>query len=358
MTSPVTTNKTTYTLGRIAELVEGEVDGDSSIPISGVSGIKEAGAGDITFLDNPRYRSFLDSTKASAVIVRPGGSCPKPSIRIEKPYEAFLKTLHLFRRRTEERYERGVHPTAVVHPSARLGRDVAVCAHVVIEENVTVGDGTTLLPGCCFMAGAEIGRGCLVYPNVTVREECRIGDRVILHAGAVVGSDGFGFLRRGGRPIKVPHIGIVVIEDDVEVGANVTIDRATAGVTRIAAGAKLDNLVHVAHNAMVGENTLIAAQVGISGSTEVGREVVLAGQAGLVGHILIGDGATVGAQAGVTKSVAPGSVVSGYPARPHGIARKIHGFTQRLPHLFRRMQSLEERIEGLEKEARESDEDA
>ncbi len=335
------------TLGEIAELVGGTLEGDPGVAITGVAGIREAREGDVTFVANPRYEAFLASTRATAVIVPEAMPCPRAAIRCRDPYAAWSRVLEVFARALIPTYPRGVHPTAVVDPSARLGENVSVGPLCHVDRDVVIGDGTTLLAGCVVGPGTRIGRDCMLYANVTIRERCTIGDRVILHSGAVIGADGFGFARNGSGHEKVPQIGVVVIEDDVEIGANSCVDRATTGETRIGRGTKIDNLVQVAHNVVIGENSVIAAQAGISGSTELGRNVTLAGQAGLVGHIRVGDNAVVAAQGGVTRDVPPDTVVSGYPAREHGLARRLWACTARLPDLFRRVRELERRIETL-----------
>jgi len=270
-------------------------------------------------------------------------------IRIDNPYLAFLKVVRLFSETPLEKYSREVHPTAIIPDSVELGDEISIGAYVVLEDNVVIGDRTTILPLACINEGARIGSDCLIYPRVTIREKCEVGNRVIIHSGAVIGSDGFGYARDGEEHHKIPQIGIVRIEEDVEIGANTTIDRATTGVTLIGRGSKLDNLVQIAHNVVIGENSVIAAQAGVSGSTELGKNVVLAGQAGLVGHIKIGDGAMVGAQGGVTKSIPAGTSVSGYPAREHSFARKICAATARLPDLLKEFRNLQNRVDALEK---------
>jgi UDP-3-O-[3-hydroxymyristoyl] glucosamine N-acyltransferase len=338
-----------YSLVELARLVGGEVIGDASVEITGVAGIKEAHEGDITFLANPKYESYLATTQASAVIAAGNGGSPKPVIKVANPYLAFLKVMSLFTGETPGQRQLGVHPTATIAASASIGADVSIGAYCFVGENVRIGDRTTILPLVCLCDDAMVGADCLVYPHVTIRERCEIGDRVILHAGAVIGADGFGYAKDGEANRKIPQIGIVKIEDDVEIGANTTIDRATTEVTLIRRGAKIDNLVQIAHNVVVGEHSILAAQVGVSGSTQIGKNVTVAGQAGLVGHIHIGDNAMIGAQGGVTKSVPADTKVSGYPAREHSCARKIYALWARLPELFREVKNLAKRVEELEK---------
>jgi UDP-3-O-[3-hydroxymyristoyl] glucosamine N-acyltransferase len=340
-------------LKELARVVGGEVSGDGSAMISGVAGIKEAMAGDITFLANPRYEKFMDSTQASAVIVARGTSGRgKPLILSDNPYLSFVKAVEFFVP-SKNHYPRVIHPSAVIAGTAALGSDIAVGACAVVEDGARIGDGTVVLPGVFIGRDTEIGKECLVYPNVTIREEVKIGDRVIIHGGAVIGSDGFGFAKDGDVYRKIPQIGSVVIEDDVEVGANVTIDRATTGTTYVGKGTKIDNLVQIAHNVVIRENCILVAQVGIGGTTEIGKGVTLAGQAGAVGHIKIGDGAVVAAQAGVTKSVPPNTMVSGYPAREHNQAKKIYASFMKLPDLLKRVAELGERLARIEERLKE-----
>jgi UDP-3-O-[3-hydroxymyristoyl] glucosamine N-acyltransferase len=337
-----------YKLHELASLVGGDLEGDGEVEIRGVAGIRDANPGEITFVANPRYEEFVATTRASAIIGRPGLRAAAPLIRSDNPYFAFLQVMNLFAGDAAGRYPRGIHPGAVVDSTARLGRDVAIGPFCQIAGGAVIGDGTTILCGAFVGEGVEIGAGCLIYPGVTIREGSRLGDRVILQPGAVIGSDGFGYARHGSTHYKVPQIGRVVIEDDVEIGANTCVDRATTGETRIGRGTKIDNLVQIAHNVVVGPDSVIAAQAGISGSTEVGRGVVIAGQAGLAGHIVIGDRVTVGAQGGVTKSIPPDMVVSGYPAREHGLARRLYAHTAMLPEMFKRVKELERRVRELE----------
>ena len=341
-------NSLSFKLGELADIVGGKVEGDSAVEIQGVAGIREAKAGDITFIANPKYEVFLETTLASAVIAPPNVKIDKPIVRIENPYFAYLKVLNLFAEELMVRYPRVVHEQAVVDDSAVISEDVAVGPFCQVCADVLIGNGTTILAGSFIGQKVVLGRDCLIYPNVTIREGCTIGDRVIIQPGAVIGADGFGFAKDGQTHHKVPQIGRVIIEDDVEIGANSTVDRATTGETRVKRGSKIDNLVQIAHNVVIGEDCILAAQVGISGSTELGKNVVLAGQAGLAGHITVGDGAMVGGQGGVTKSVPANTTVSGYPAREHRKALKLSACTNQLPDLFERVKDLEKKLKKLE----------
>ncbi|MBU1124635.1 MAG: UDP-3-O-(3-hydroxymyristoyl)glucosamine N-acyltransferase [Candidatus Omnitrophica bacterium] len=337
------------TLQEIAAHIGGEVVGDGSIVITGVAGIKEARQGDITFLANVKYLPLLDTTCACAVIA---GKDPlktsKPIIRTENPSLAFAQAIALLTPSCVT-HPRGIHPTAVIGKNVSLGKDVALGPYVVIEDDAHFGDGVIVYAGSFIGAQTQIGAKTLIYPQVTIREKVRIGARVIIHSGTVIGSDGFGFVTIKGVHHKIPQVGTVEIQDDVEIGANVAIDRARFDTTIIGKGSKIDNLVHIAHNVVIGENTLVIAQVGISGSTTIGRGVTLAGQAGLVGHITVGDGAVVAAQAGVTKSVPPGIIVSGYPAKPHDQAKRVNACIQKLPKLYKEVAELKKKSEESEK---------
>ena len=337
------------TLKEIAELINGEVVGDEGIIITGIAGIKEAIEGDITFVANPKYLPLLKKTRASAVITsREVKNAPKPIVRTENPSLAFAKIASLANLQTVKRLQ-GIHPTVILGKGVSLGKDVAIGAYTVIEDEVCIGNKTVIYAGCYVGNLSKIGEDTIIYPHVSIRENVTIGNRVVIHSGTVIGSEGFGFLTLEGKHQRIPQVGVVVIEDDVDIGSNVAIDRARFDKTFIGRGTKIDNLVHLAHNVVIGENSLIIAQVGISGSTTIGKNVTLAGQAGLVGHIHVGDGVVVAAQAGVTKSVPAHTTVSGYPARPHNIAKRVNACVQNLPKLYDTVAQLKKKIGELEK---------
>ncbi len=340
------------TLKEIAEFVEGEVIGDESVVITSVCGIKEAREGDITFVANSRYVNLMNHTQASAIIVSNEirTNTSKPLIRTENPSLAFAKIVSLLAPNEVVKPE-GIHPTAIIGRNVKLGKGVAIQPYVVIEDGVEIGDNTVIYALTYIGHHARIGNECLLYPHVSVRERVTIGNRVIIHSGTVIGSDGFGFATVRGVHHRIPQIGTVVIEDDVEIGANVTIDRARFEKTWIKRGTKIDNLVQIAHNVVIGENTIVVAQTGISGSTVVGKNVILAGQSGVIGHVEVGDNVIVAARSGVTKSVPPNICVSGYPAKPHHKAKRINACVQRLPELFRVVKQLEERLAEAEKKS-------
>lgn len=336
------------TLNEIAELVGGELKGDPSVVIKGVAGLKEAGPGDISFLSNNRYLPLLHSTGAEAVLVqRQVKSCRKPHILVDDPSLAFAKVASALIDATI-RHPKGIHRTAVVAPTARIGKDVALGPHVVVEEGASIGDRSIIYAGCFIGHDTKIGEDCLFYSNVSLRERVSIGDRVFIQSGSVIGSEGFGYVKVNGAYRLIPQTGTVVIGDDVEIGANVTVDRARFGKTVIGKGTKIDNLVQIAHNVEIGENSIIVAQVGISGSTKVGCNVTLAGQVGIAGHVEIGDGATVAAQSGIMNDVPANTVVFGYPARPHTEMLKIIASMGKLPELVKTLQEIKRKIAVLE----------
>lgn len=335
------------TLKELAELVGGTVVGDADTPIRRVAGIAEAQPGEITFVANSKYLPMLQKTCASAVIVAPDIEVPHlPSIVSRNPYLAFAKILTYLQVRRPA--PQGVMAGAWVHPSASLGEGITIHPGCVVGENVTICAGTILYPGVIVYADVVIGEDCTLHAGVIVREGCRIGSRVILQPSAVIGADGFGFAPDGSRYCKIPQVGIVEIEDDVEIGAGSCVDRAALGVTRIRRGAKIDNLVQIGHNVVVGEDTIVVAQVGIAGSTEIGRHCTFGGQAGVTGHIKIGDNVTVGAQSGVTGTVGPNQVLSGTPVMPHREWLKASMSFARLPELRKDVIRMKRQLEELE----------
>ncbi len=337
-------------LKEIASLVDGEIVGDDDIVINGVAGIKEAREGEITFVANSKYASLMNSTGASAVIVsRNVENGDRTLVRTDDPYLAFTKVMELWANGNgEPGSPAGVHPTVVIGKDVKFGKRVSVQAYVVLEDYVEIGDEVTISPHVYIGRKSKIGDGTLVYPRVTIRERIAIGKRCIIHSGTVIGSDGFGFAPVKGVHHKIPQIGTVIIEDDVEIGANVTIDRGTIGKTLIGKGTKIDNLVQIAHNVVIGENSIIVAQVGISGTAVLGKGVTVAGQAGIAGHLTVGDNATVAARAGVTKSVPPNSCVSGFPAKPHEEEKRLKATFRRLPELAKTVRELEQKVRSLE----------
>ena len=336
------------TLKEIAKIIDGEVVGDNGVLITGIAGIKEAREGDITFLANPKYAPLAQVTRASAIIIsRDEQSLSKPVIRTENPSLAFVKIVEVFSPPAVN-HPQGIHPTAVIGKGVSLGANVAIGPYTVIEEGVSIGDNSIIYASCFVGPFSKIGSNTLIYPHVSIRERTCIGSRVIIHSGTVIGSDGFGFVTVDGVHHKIPQVGTIEIGDDVEIGSNVSIDRARFDKTVIAKGTKIDNLVQIAHNVCVGENSLIAAQTGISGSTILGKNVILAGQVGLVGHITVGDNAIIMAQSGVNKSIPADTTAWGYPAKPAPIARRVNACVQNLPRLFETVTQLKKKIEALE----------
>jgi UDP-3-O-[3-hydroxymyristoyl] glucosamine N-acyltransferase len=335
MASPFTMRN--MKLRDLAAHLDATLHGDGDTEITGVAGIEEAAAGQITFVSNPRYAPAARTTRASAVLVEP--DFPQISVatlRLANPYLAFAQTIELLH--PSLTYAPGVHPTAVIDPTATIGSGAHIAAYVVVGAGARLGDGAVLLPHVVIYPGVTAGRHLFAHAHAVVRENCVLGDRVILQNGVVVGGDGFGFAKRNdGSWHKIPQSGPVRIGSDVEIQANACIDRASVGATVIADGVKIDNLVQVGHGSSVGENTLLCAQVGLAGSTEVGRNVVLAGQVGVAGHCRIGDGVIATAQSGIPNDVAPGKVVSGYPAMDNRQWLRASAVFQRLPTLLRRL---------------------
>ncbi|MEI8386091.1 MAG: UDP-3-O-(3-hydroxymyristoyl)glucosamine N-acyltransferase [Verrucomicrobiota bacterium] len=332
------------TLGEVAAQAGGWVAPEAAAQeISGMASLDDAIPGDLAFFGNPRYVRSLRKSRATAVFVPHGFAEEVPPTRIwvDDPGAAFAGLLTAFVP-PEIAFVSGVHPTAVVDPEATLGKDVFIGAHAVIEPGAKVGSRSIISAHAYVGHGVQIGEDCRIYPHVTIRERCTLANRVILHPGVVIGSDGFGYEFRDGAHQKIPQTGIVQIEDDVEIGANSTVDRARFGRTWIRKGTKIDNLVQIAHNVTVGEHSILCAQVGISGSTRVGNFVTLAGKVGVNGHIEIGDGAIIGAMSGVPKSIKPGVIVIGAPARPIKDYKISLALLNKLAALFDRVKKLEE----------------
>ena len=332
------------TLGEVAARTGGWVAPEAAAQeISGLASLDDSNPGDLAFFGNPRYIRSLRKSQATAVLVPHGfGEEVTPTrIWVNDPGAAFAALLPTFVP-PEISFPPGVHPTAVVHPETTLGEGVFIGAYAVIEPGAKIGARSSISAHAYVGHGVQIGEDCRIYPHVTIRERCTLANRVILHPGVVIGADGFGYELRDGAHQKIPQTGIVQIENDVEIGANSTVDRARFGRTWIRKGTKIDNLVQIAHNVTVGENSILCAQVGISGSTRVGNFVTLAGKVGVNGHIEIGDGAIIGAMSGVPKSIKPGAIVIGAPARPMKDYKISLALLNRLAALFDRVKKLEE----------------
>ncbi len=332
----------------IAASLDCRLEGDGTIEIRGVAGIEDASAGDLTFFSNNKYAAELRATRASAVILGESAeAAPCAMLRAAHPYYAFARAVELFA--DPYRPPTGVHRLACVGDGVTLGADVSIGPFVVIGDGARIGARTIVHSHVTIGRQTTIGDDCVVHPHVSIRERIQVGHRVILHDGVVIGSDGFGFARRlDGTHHKIPQIGALVIEDDVEIGANAAIDRPAVGETRIGAGTKIDNLVQIAHGVSIGRNVLLAAQVGIAGSVTIEDNVTLAGQVGVAGHITLGQGVVATAQSGIPNSVDAGSFVSGYPAIPNREWLKSSAVFRKLPELKRRLADLERRIQELE----------
>ena len=336
------------TVGELAALVDGCVEGDGSISIFGISNIEDARDGDITFAENEKLLSSAGRSQASAVIAPVNGpSANKVLIRVKNPKFAFAQVLRIFA--PEPKVYKGIHPAAIIGDNVTIGENVSVHAMAVIGDNVKIGANSVIYPHAFVGEDVTIGENCVIYPQTVLHNNTEIGNCVVIHSGSVLGTDGFGYMFIENRHYKIPQIGRVIVEDDVEIGANVTIDRARTGSTRIGAGSKIDNLVHIGHNVTVGKNCVIVAQVGVSGSTEIGNGVILAGQVGVKDHIKIGDGSIVCGQTGVTGDLPAGSFVSGPFARPHQQELRIQSVQSRLPDMFKQLKEMEARLAALEK---------
>jgi UDP-3-O-[3-hydroxymyristoyl] glucosamine N-acyltransferase len=337
-------------LGSIAKLLGIELTGNPDIEISGVATLIKAGKGDLTFYHNPKYAHELEQTKASAVIVptdHPQLPDGVAALVTRDPYVAFAKAVALLV--PAQKYPAGVHPLAFVAPSAKVAPTASLGPFVCVMDDATVGEGTTMLPYSTLGRGASLGRDCLLYPHVTIYHDCHIGDRAIIHAGTVIGSDGFGFAPSAQGITKFPQVGRVIVGNDVEMGANCSIDRGALDDTVLADGVKLDNQVHLAHNVHIGKNTMIAAQTGISGSTEIGEWCVFGGQVGLVGHLTVGDRVMFGAQSGVTKDCPADTLYFGTPAHELAEEKRRIAYIGRLEDMFKRIKELERKLAELTK---------
>jgi UDP-3-O-[3-hydroxymyristoyl] glucosamine N-acyltransferase len=323
--------------------------GPGDLEITGVAGIEEAGPGQITFVANPKYAGHVRTTRASAILVTEDfPEIPTATLRSSNPYLAFARAIDLFFQ--PPRYAPGIHSSAVIDPTARIGKDAHIGAYVVVGPGVVIGDSATLLPHVVLYPGVRVGDHFFAHAHSVVREACVLGDHVLLQNGAVIGTDGFGFAKTDtGTWHKIPQSGPVMIGNDVEVQANSCIDRASVGETRIGNGSKVDNLVQVGHGSTVGDNSLLCAQVGLAGSTRVGNNVILAGQVGVAGHCNIGDGVVATAQSGLHGNIEPGKVLSGSPAFDNRQWLRVVSIYSRLPELIRQLQRKSKNEQGAEK---------
>lgn len=337
----------TRTVKELAEYLGGVVQGDGTVMISGLGTLETAGPDAMTFLANPRYASKVAETPAGAVLMAPGGErYGRTTIEVANPYLGFAKLLTLFYTAPHE--AKGVLPAAIVSESASIGEGASIYPGACIGRNVVVGNRTIIHSGAVLYDDVVIGEDCTIHANAVIRERCRTGNRCIIQPGAVIGSDGFGYAPDGSGYYRIPQIGIVVLEDDVEIGANSCVDRAAIEVTRIGRGTKLDNLVQIAHNCQIGEDCMIVSQVGISGSAKIGNHVTLAGQVGVAGHLTIGDNVMVGAQSGVPSSLPANAAYSGSPTMPHKEWLRSAMVVPRLPELKKTVSALEKRVAELE----------
>ena len=334
-------------LKELAEIVGGKVEGDESVIIEGVAKVEDAKEGEITFAVSEKFLKAAEKSRASAVIVPEStGNFSKPVIKVKNPRFAFAKVLEVFAP-CREKYK-GIHPSCVIADKVKIEEGVSIGPYCVVEEGVEIGKNAYISGFCYLGKNVKIGEETFLYPQVTLLDETWVGKRVVIHSGAVIGSDGFGFVRLEDKTYyKIPQIGRVVIEDDVEIGANVTVDRATTGETRIGKGTKIDNLVHIAHNVTIGDNVAIVALVGISGSSQIGSGAILAGQVGITDHVSIGENAIIGAKSGVTKNVPSGAFVWGIPARDHMMQKRVTAMVHRLPEFFKKIQELEKTLKEV-----------
>ena len=337
------------TLRQIAESIGGSVVGDDQVLITGINSLVLAEEGEISFLADPRLKDQVTATKASALIAKePSSLYGGPQLIVSNPYLGYAKVAAMFAP-APPRFQ-GVSEKAVIGEGTHLGKEVSIYPFVYVGRESVIGDGVVLFPGVYVGDRVKVGDGSVIYPNVTVMSDCIIGREVIVHAGTVIGSDGFGYARDGDVSVKIPQTGIVEIEDSVEIGANNAIDRATFDRTLIGKGVKTDNHVHIGHNVVVGENTIIVAQVAVGGSTTIGKGVIIGGQTGFRDHIKIGDRVMIGSKSGVAKSIPAGEVVSGTPTMPHRLWLKTRGHVRRLPEYSERLRELENKVRQVEEQ--------
>lgn len=342
-----------FTAKQIAELIHGSIEGDENAKINTFAKIEEGKKGAISFLSNPKYTHYIYETESSVVLVNNDVVLEKPTnatlIRVENAYECVAQLLQIYESMKPKKS--GIDSLAFVSPSAKIGEDCYIGAFAYVGDNAEIGDGCQIYPHAVIYDNVKIGNNSTLYPNVSIYHDCKIGNNVVIHSGTVIGADGFGFAPNADGYDKIPQIGIVTIEDDVEIGANTCVDRSTMGSTYIRKGVKLDNLIQIAHNAEVGENTVMAAQVGVAGSTKVGKWCMFGGQVGMAGHISIADGTQVGAQAGITNTVKKADApIIGSPAIDAKAYMKAYAVYRRLPEMYQELNALRKEIEKIKSE--------
>lgn len=340
-----------FSAKQIAQFVQGVIEGDENATVNTFAKIEDGKPGAISFLSNPKYTHYIYDTESSIVLVDKSVELEKPTkatlIKVDNAYECVAKLLQLYESMKPKKT--GIDSLAFISPSAKIGENVYIGAFAYIGDNVVIGDGCQIYPNVVICENAKVGNDCLLYPNVTIYHDCHVGNRVTLHAGSVVGSDGFGFAPSENGYDKIPQIGIVTIEDDVEIGANTCIDRSTMGSTYVRKGVKLDNLVQIAHNTDIGANTVMSAQVGIAGSTKVGQWCMFGGQVGIAGHITIGNKVFLGAQSGVPSSLKDDQTLIGTPPMEKLPYFKSQAIFQKLPDLYKQIQKLQKEVDELKK---------
>jgi len=339
-----------FTAKQIAELIQGRIEGDENAVVNTFAKIEEGKKGAISFLSNPKYTHYVYDTESSVVLIDEDVELEKPTnatlIRVKNAYDCVAKLLQMYDAMKPKKS--GIDPLAFISPKAKVGENCYIGAFAYIGDGVEIGDGCQIYPHAVIYDNAKVGNNCIIYPNVSIYHDCRLGNNVTIHSGSVIGADGFGFAPTPDGFDKIPQIGIVTIEDNVEIGANTCIDRSTMGSTYIRKGAKLDNLIQVAHNAEVGQNTVMAAQVGIAGSTKVGNWCMFGGQVGIAGHLNIADGTQVGAQAGITNSIKKAEApILGSPAIDAKAYMKSYAVFRRLPDIYQQLSALKKEVEQL-----------